>query len=163
MDRHLHRLIHPILAWEINSKKQQWMQFCSTAVSKQELADAHLPLHVLLLPLHQDRSTPNAAKHQLRSNASRVLTTHHKNTALTPGFPPKSGSLRGHCQSSGMGWGHVDSGGVGNRMAGSGTKWLLDSRVMQLHSAEGNIILFFLEEQVHGEMKWLTHKTKTSC
>lgn len=38
-------------------------------------------------------------------------------------------------------------------MAVSGTKWLLDSRVMQLHSAEGNIILFFLEEQVHGEMK----------
>lgn len=53
MNRHLHRLIHPILAWEIKIKKQQRMQFCSTVVSKlmSELADVPLPLHVLPLPL----------------------------------------------------------------------------------------------------------------
>lgn len=93
------------------------MQFWSTAAPKQELADAQLPLHVLLLLLHQDRCTPDAAEHQLRRNTGKALTTQHKTTVLIIGFPPRSGSLCGHCQPSGVGWGRAARGGVGNGMA----------------------------------------------
>lgn len=44
-------------------------------------------------------------------------------------------------------------GGVGNGTASSGIRWLLDVRVVQLHSTKGNIVLFLEEEQMHGEMK----------
>ena len=156
MDRHLHRLIYPVLEWEIKIKKHQRMQFCSTAASNQELANAHLSLHVLhVLHVLQDRWTPGAVEHQLRNNTNRILTTQHKTTMLAPGFPPRSDSLCGHCQSSGVRWGHVAGDEAGNGMAASGIKWLLDSRVVPQHSTEGNIILFLQVEQVHEEMKWL--------
>lgn len=97
----------------------------------------------------------DTAEHQLRNNTSRALTIQHKHGAYCS-FHPRIGSLCGHCQSSGVEWGHVARGGVGNGMAASGVRWLLDSRVVQPHSRKGNTVLLLQDKQMHGEMKELS-------